>query len=42
MSSGLYRLCHADWRETEVAMYLKKYGLIMRESDLGSGHPLGQ
>ena len=27
--------------ETEVALNLKKYGLILRESDLGSGHRLG-
>ena len=42
MRSGLCRLCHADWRETEVDLNLKKHGVILRESDLGSGHPLGQ
>ena len=42
MSSGLYRLYHDDWWETEVALNLKKYGLILCESNLGSGHPLSQ
>ena len=42
MSSGLCRLCHADWRKTEVAQNPKKHGMILRESDLDSGHPLGQ
>ena len=42
MSSGLYRLCHTDWWETKVALNMKEYGLILRESDLVLGHPLGQ
>ena len=37
---GVCRLCHANWRETEVALNLKKHGMILRESDLGSGHML--
>ena len=41
-SSGLCRLCLADWRETEVAHNPKKHGVIVRESDLGSGHLLVQ
>ena len=31
-----------DWREIEVAHDPKKFGIILRYSDLGSGHPLVQ
>ena len=40
MSGGLYRLCHDNWWETKVALYLKENSLILCESDLGAGHPL--
>ena len=42
MSGGLYRCCHGNWWETKVALYLKKNSLILCETDLGAGHPLGQ
>ena len=42
MSGGLYRFCHDNWWETKEALYLKKNSQILRESDLGAGHPLGQ
>ena len=42
MSGGLYRYYQGNWWETKVALYLKKNSLILCESDLGAGHPLGQ
>ena len=42
MSGERYRCYHSNWWETKVALYLKKNSLILCESDLGPGHPLGQ